>query len=82
MREAWGRSRETLKHLSHGSPRVTLLELDRSGTGYSRSDCIRASSATRDTRTRSDVVNDQVVHGIPTNRKLREGDLLAARRPG
>ncbi len=80
MREAGRILAEVLARLvALAGPGVTLLDLDR--------------EADRDIRSRGCIpgfkgyhgfpnslcasVNEQVVHGIPTNRKLREGDLLS-----
>jgi methionyl aminopeptidase len=80
MREAGVMLAETLSRLqAMARPGVTLLELDREADrfirgrgcfpgfvgyqGYQHAICTS--------------VNDQVVHGIPTNRKLREGDVLS-----
>src|SRR6202163_4663250 len=80
MREAGAILGEALAHLqSMARPGVTLVELDREADlfirarqfipgfihhqGYQNAICTS--------------VNDQVVHGIPTNRKLRERDLLS-----
>jgi methionyl aminopeptidase len=80
MREAGAILADTLEHLrSLAKPGVTLLELDREADrvirahdsipGFVGYDGYKNAICTS--------VNDQVVHGIPTNRKLREGDLLS-----
>jgi methionyl aminopeptidase len=60
-------------------PGVTLLELDREADRFIRGrDCIPGFVGYEGYQHAiCTSVNDQVVHGIPTNRKLREGDLLS-----
>jgi len=80
MREAGAILAESLNHLqSLARPGVTLLELDREADKFIRAhDCIPGFVGYQGYRNAiCTSVNDQVVHGIPTNRKLREGDLLA-----
>src|SRR5256712_6385847 len=80
MREAGAILAEALAHLqSLARPGVTLLELDREADRSMRAnDCIPGFVGYQGYRNAiCTSVNDQVVHGIPTNRKLREGDLLS-----
>jgi len=60
-------------------PGVTLLELDREVDRFIRSrGCIPGFKGYQGfPNSLCTSVNNQVVHGIPTNRKLREGDLLS-----
>jgi methionyl aminopeptidase len=80
MREAGAILAETLNHLqSLARPGVTLLDLDREADKVIRArDCIPGFVGYDGYKNAiCTSVNDQVVHGIPTNRKLREGDLLS-----
>ena len=80
MREAGAILAETLSHLqSLARPGVTLLDLDREADKVIRArDCIPGFVGYDGYKNAiCTSVNDQVVHGIPTNRKLREGDLLS-----
>jgi methionyl aminopeptidase len=80
MREAGAILAETLNHLqSLARPGVTLLDLDREADKIIRArDCIPGFVGYDGYKNAiCTSVNDQVVHGIPTNRKLREGDLLS-----
>ena len=80
MREAGAILGEALAHLQPmARPGVTLLELDREADRFIRArDCIPGFVGYQGYRNAiCTSVNDQVVHGIPTNRKLREGDLLS-----
>jgi methionyl aminopeptidase len=80
MREAGAILAETLNHLqSLARPGVTLLDLDREADTFIRArDCIPGFVGYDGYKNAiCTSVNDQVVHGIPTNRKLREGDLLS-----
>ncbi len=80
MREAGAILAETLNHLQAlARPGVTLLELDREADRLIRArDCIPGFVGYDGYKNAiCTSVNDQVVHGIPTNRKLREGDLLS-----
>jgi methionyl aminopeptidase len=80
MREAGAILGEALAHLqSMARPGVTLLELDREADRFIRGrDCIPGFVGYEGYQHAiCTSVNDQVVHGIPTNRKLREGDLLS-----
>jgi methionyl aminopeptidase len=80
MREAGAILAETLTHLqSLARPGVTLLELDREADRFIRArDCTPGFVGYQGYKNAiCTSVNDQVVHGIPTNRKLREGDLLS-----
>src|SRR2546423_1440855 len=60
-------------------PGITLLELDREADRFIRGrGCIPGFVGYQGYQNAiCTSVNDQVVHGIPTNRKLREGDLLS-----
>jgi methionyl aminopeptidase len=60
-------------------PGTSLLELDREADRFIRDrDCVPGFVGYQGYRNAiCTSVNDQVVHGIPTNRKLREGDLLS-----
>jgi len=80
MREAGGILAETLARLrAMARPGITLLELDREADHFIRArDCIPGFVGYQGYQNAiCTSVNDQVVHGIPTNRKLREGDLLS-----
>ena len=80
MREAGAILGETLARLqAMAKPGITLLELDREADRFIREhDCIPGFVGYQGYRNAiCTSVNDQVVHGIPTNRKLREGDLLS-----
>jgi len=80
MREAGRMLAEALVRLQDmARPGVTLLDLDREADRF-----IRGHGCTPGFKgyegfpnSLCTSVNDQVVHGIPTNRKLREGDLLS-----
>ena len=80
MREAGGILADALAHLqTMAQPGVTLLDLDREADRFIRArDCIPGFIGYEGYKHAiCTSVNDQVVHGIPTNRKLREGDLLS-----
>jgi len=80
MREAGAILAETLLRLqSIARPGMTLLELDREADRFIRArGCIPGFVGYQGYQNAiCTSVNDQVVHGIPTNRKLREGDLLS-----
>jgi methionyl aminopeptidase len=80
MREAGAILAETLSRLQTlARPGVTLLELDREADRFIRGrGCIPGFVGYQGYQHAiCTSVNDQVVHGIPTNRKLREGDLLS-----
>jgi methionyl aminopeptidase len=80
MREAGAILAETLAHLQPlARPGVTLLDLDREADRVIREHgCIPGFKGYQGyPNSLCTSVNDQVVHGIPTNRKLREGDLLS-----
>ena len=80
MREAGAILAETLLQLrTIARPGITLLELDREADRFIRTrGCIPGFVGYQGYRNAiCTSVNDQVVHGIPTNRKLREGDLLS-----
>jgi methionyl aminopeptidase len=80
MREAGAILAETLARLqAMARPGVTLLDLDREADQFIRGrDCIPGFVGYQGYQNAiCTSVNDQVVHGIPTNRKLREGDLLS-----
>ena len=80
MREAGAILAETLARLQAiARPGITLLELDREADRFIRDrGCIPGFVGYQGYRNAiCTSVNDQVVHGIPTNRKLREGDLLS-----
>src|SRR2546426_9814380 len=80
MREAGAILGEALAHLQAiARPGVTLLELDREADRFIRGrGCIPGFVGYQGYQNAiCTSVNDQVVHGIPTNRKLREGDLLS-----
>lgn len=80
MREAGAILAETLARLqAMARPGITLLELDREADRFIREcGCIPGFVGYQGYRNAiCTSVNDQVVHGIPTNRKLREGDLLS-----
>jgi methionyl aminopeptidase len=80
MREAGAILAEALGRLeTMARPGMTLLELDREADEFIRGrGCIPGFVGYQGYRNAiCTSVNDQVVHGIPTNRKLREGDLLS-----
>ncbi|GAC1483917.1 MAG: type I methionyl aminopeptidase [Candidatus Dormibacteria bacterium] len=80
MREAGAVLAETLNRLkAMARPGVTLLELDREAGAFIRErGCIPGFVGYEGYQNNiCTSVNDQVVHGIPTNRKLRDGDLLS-----
>jgi methionyl aminopeptidase len=86
MREAGRILGAALAHLqSCARPGVTLLDLDREADRFIRSHgCIPGFIGQKGPPGYPDFrnavctsVNDHVVHGIPSNRKLREGDLLS-----
>ena len=80
MREAGGILADALSHLqTMAQPGVTLLDLDREADRFIRArSCIPGFIGYEGYQHAiCTSVNDQVVHGIPTNRKLREGDLLS-----
>jgi methionyl aminopeptidase len=80
MREAGAILAETLARLqSMARPGITLLELDREADRFIRGrGCVPGFVGYQGYQNAiCTSVNDQVVHGIPTNRKLREGDLLS-----
>jgi methionyl aminopeptidase len=80
MREAGAILAETLDRLRvMARPGVTLLELDReAGHVIRERGCIPGFVGYQGYQHNiCTSVNDQVVHGIPTNRKLRDGDLLS-----
>jgi methionyl aminopeptidase len=80
MREAGAILAETLNRLQRmARPGVTLLELDREAGQFIRErGCIPGFVGYQGYQNSiCTSVNDQVVHGIPTNRKLRDGDLLS-----
>jgi methionyl aminopeptidase len=80
MREAGAILAETLNRLQRmARPGVTLLELDREAGQFIRDrGCIPGFVGYQGYQNSiCTSVNDQVVHGIPTNRKLRDGDLLS-----
>jgi methionyl aminopeptidase len=80
MREAGGILADALVHLqSMAQPGVTLLDLDREADRFIRArGCVPGFVGYEGYQHAiCTSVNDQVVHGIPTNRKLREGDLLS-----
>ena len=80
MREAGAILGEALVHLQAiARPGITLLELDREADKFIRTrGCIPGFVGYQGYQNAiCTSVNDQVVHGIPTNRKLREGDLLS-----
>jgi methionyl aminopeptidase len=80
MREAGSILAEALARLrSMARPGITLVELDREADQFIRGrDCIPGFVGYQGYQNAiCTSVNDQVVHGIPTNRKLREGDLLS-----
>ena len=80
IREAGAILAETLKRLqAMARPGVTLLDLDRDAGAFIRGrGCIPGFVGYQGYQNNiCTSVNDQVVHGIPTNRKLREGDLLS-----
>jgi methionyl aminopeptidase len=80
MREAGGILADALAHLqTMAQPGVTLLDLDREADRFIRArGCVPGFIGYEGYQHAiCTSVNDQVVHGIPTNRKLREGDLLS-----
>src|SRR5437016_6016420 len=80
MREAGAILAEALARLQTiARPGITLLELDREADRFIRGrGCIPGFVGYQGYQNAiCTSVNDQVVHGIPTNRKLREGDLLS-----
>lgn len=80
MREAGAVLAETLERLqAMAHPGTTLLDLDREADRFIRGrGCIPGFVGYQGYKNAiCTSVNDQVVHGIPTNRKLREGDLLS-----
>ncbi len=80
MREAGVILAQALAHLqSMARPGLTLLDLDREADRFIRGrGCIPGFVGYQGYQHAiCTSVNDQVVHGIPTNRKLREGDLLS-----
>ncbi|MDQ6883408.1 MAG: type I methionyl aminopeptidase [Candidatus Dormibacteraeota bacterium] len=80
MREAGAILAQTLNRLqAMARPGVTLLDLDREAGRFIREQGCIPGFVGYDGYQNSicTSVNDQVVHGIPTNRKLREGDLLS-----
>ena len=80
MREAGLTLAETLNRLkAMARPGVTLLELDREAGRFIRErGCIPGFVGYEGYQNNiCTSVNNQVVHGVPTNRKLREGDLLS-----
>jgi methionyl aminopeptidase len=80
MREAGAILAETLERLQAiARPGITLAELDREADRLIRGrGCIPGFVGYQGYQNAiCTSVNDQVVHGIPTNRKLREGDLLS-----
>jgi methionyl aminopeptidase len=80
MREAGGILADALAHLqTMAQPGVTLLDLDREADRFIRArGCVPGFIGYEGYQHAiCTSINDQVVHGIPTNRKLREGDLLS-----
>jgi methionyl aminopeptidase len=80
MREAGNILAETLTRLrSMARPGVTLLDLDHEADAFIRGrGCVPGFVGYQGYQNAiCTSVNDQVVHGIPTNRKLREGDVLS-----
>ena len=80
MREAGHILAESLRRMqAMARPGVTLLDLDREADRFIRGrGCIPGFKGYQGyPNSVCTSVNDQVVHGIPTNRKLREGDLLS-----
>lgn len=80
MREAGAILAETLAHLrAMAKPGVSLLDLDKEADRFIRErDCYPGFVGYEGYRNAiCTSVNDQVVHGVPTNRKLRDGDLLS-----
>jgi methionyl aminopeptidase len=80
MREAGAVLAEALDRLqTMAHPGTTLLELDREADRFIRGrGCVPGFVGYQGYKNAiCTSVNDQVVHGIPTNRKLREGDLLS-----
>jgi methionyl aminopeptidase len=80
MREAGAILAEALERLqAMARPGITLLELDREADRFIRGrGCVPGFVGYQGYQNAiCTSVNDQVVHGIPTNRKLREGDLLS-----
>jgi methionyl aminopeptidase len=80
MREAGAILAEALAHLQTlAKPGVALVELDREADRFIRErGCFPGFVGYQGYKNAiCTSVNDQVVHAIPTNRKLREGDLLS-----
>lgn len=80
MREAGAILAETLARLqAMAKPGVTLIELDREADRFIRErGCFPGFVGYQGYKNAiCTSVNEQVVHAIPTNRKLREGDLLS-----
>jgi methionyl aminopeptidase len=80
MREAGQILADTLDRLqAMAAPGVTLLDLDREADRFIRSrGCVPGFKGYQGyPNSLCTSVNDQVVHGIPTNRKLRAGDVLS-----
>lgn len=80
MREAGRILADALQRLcAMAAPGVTLLELDREADRFIRAaGCVPGFKGYQGfPNSLCTSVNDQVVHGIPTNRKLRSGDLLS-----
>ena len=80
MREAGQILAQTLARLqAMARPGITLLDLDREADRFIRAHgCIPGFKGYQGfPNSVCTSVNDQVVHGIPSNRKLREGDLLS-----
>ena len=80
MREAGEILAETLERLrAMAVPGVSLLELDREADRFIRSrGCVPGFKGYQGyPNSLCTSVNDQVVHGIPSNRKLRAGDILS-----
>ena len=80
MREAGAILAEALARLqAMAKPGVTLLELDREADRFIRErGCFPGFVGYQGYKNAiCTSVNEQVVHAIPTNRKLREGDLLS-----
>jgi len=80
MREAGEILAETLDRLrAMAVPGVSLLELDREADRFIRSrGCVPGFKGYQGyPNSLCTSVNDQVVHGIPSNRKLRAGDILS-----
>jgi methionyl aminopeptidase len=80
MREAGQILAEALERLcGMAAPGVNLLDLDRDADRFIRSrGCVPGFKGYQGyPNSLCTSVNDQVVHGIPQNRKLREGDILS-----